>query len=905
MPDKVGPYKLLGLLGTGGMGVVYLAEQERPRRQVALKVMRPGTATPSALRRFEFEANALGRLQHEGIARIYEAGTDDAGRGPQPYFAMELIRGRPLTAYADGKRLDVRERLGLMVKVCRAVQHAHQRGVIHRDLKPGNVLVDESGQPKVLDFGVARVADRDLLTTCPQTDVGQLVGTLAYMSPEQAAADPDEVDTRADVYALGVICYELLTGRLPHVPKAKGFSAAVRAVAEAEAVPLASVNKLYRGDLDTIVAKALERDKARRYQTAADLADDIARYLRDEPIAARPPGTGYYLVKFARRHRALVAVAAGALLALVGGSWLAAAAFLQRERAELAERDRTRLLAEGHAQAAGAAAQRGHWREALDEYDKALAAGHADAVGLRLNKVRALLAVNDTERALAEVESLAATPGLREYEGLVLLLRGDVLLGRDDARAEELIAEAQPKGLPPAAASYAEALLAETTPDAVARLRRSLAVDPYQPRAHAALGLLLLLLGRFPEVHVELAAHEALFPEDDNATKLRVLLLALQGDLARANEVLEQRGRSLAEADAACLRALAKFVAAFHNPAAEPDRATGLPDLTRALEEVAPAFPRLGPVRPPGAMERATAIWHKLLPNVVQRPLRLPSAGPDDVIAAFQDLFPNVPIPPRVRRGFAPVLRAWGKAVSAGGDDPPGAWARDIAEQRRAVTLHPEGTIMYVCALRLFATERHAEAEALARQAAEAPALFPVRRNALVVTAAARAHIYATTVPQARAASTLGLVASCAGQGPFLAGCSLAASARVGAVKDLDALRPAVDDLRTVLALGPIRAGFQRTLAANVAVLVRENNLARQLLDDWLKQEPDSAEALYLRALVELRAGAPGEAVALADKALRLRPNDGVMQRLRKDAVEKLVEQARPFLPAGPAGPRP
>src|SRR5262249_47369930 len=155
-------------------------EQDRPRRQVALKVMRPGTTTPAALRRFEYEAQALGRLQHEGIARIYEAGTDDAGDGPQPYFAMELIRGRPLTAHADEKGLGVRERLALLVKVCRAVQHAHQRGVIHRDLKPANVLVDEAGQPKVLDFGVARVTDRDMLTTCPQTDAGQLVGTLAY-----------------------------------------------------------------------------------------------------------------------------------------------------------------------------------------------------------------------------------------------------------------------------------------------------------------------------------------------------------------------------------------------------------------------------------------------------------------------------------------------------------------------------------------------------------------------------------------------------------------------------------------------------------------------------------------------------------------------------------------------------
>jgi tetratricopeptide (TPR) repeat protein len=903
VPDKVGSYKLLGLLGAGGMGVVYLAEQDRPRRQVALKVMRPGTATPSALRRFEFEAQALGRLQHEGIARIFEAGTDDAGQGPQPYFAMELIRGRPLTAYADDRRLGVRERLALVVKVCRAVQHAHQRGVIHRDLKPANVLVDEAGQPRVLDFGVARVSDRDVLATCPQTDVGQLVGTLGYMSPEQAAADPDEVDTRSDVYALGVLCYELLAGRQPHALKGKGFSAAVRALADAEPVPLAEVNRAFRGDLDTLVAKALEKDKARRYQTAGDLADDIERYLNDEPIAARPPGKGYYLRKFARRHRTLVTIAAGLLVALMGGTWLAAVAFLQRERAELAEKEKTRLVADGHAQAAAAAAQRGHWREAVAEYDRALEAGHADAVGLRLNKVRALLAVSDTDRGLGEIEALAATPDLGDYEGPVLLLQGDGLLGRDDARAEELIRQAQQKGLPPAAAAYADALLAETTPEAVARLRRTLALDSYQPRAHATLGLLLLLLGRFPEARVELSTHEALFPEDANAAKLRVLLVALQGDMAKANEVLDEHRRHLADADVAPLRALAKFLTGFQDPGAHPDFNTGLPDLTRHLEVLAPAFPRLGPVPPPNPSDQLMALSNRLFPNLVPRQSRLPNASPDDVMAAFQGLMPNVPLPPRLRRGFAPVLRAWGKAVIGGGDEFIADWSKDIAEQRRAVTVHPEGTIMYVCALRLFASARWTESEALCREAADASALFPVRRHALVMAAASRAQDYVATVPFARAASNVGLTVSPAGLGPFAAACTLVAAANVGAVKDPDALRPAVEDLRAVLALGPLRIPIQRMLAVNVAMQVKEYNLARQLLDDWLRQEPDEPLALSTLALVELWAGAPGQALKVAERGLRLRPKDETLLHLKKVATESLVKQARPFLPPAPQNP--
>ena len=215
IPSVIGEYRILRLLGAGGMGTVYEAEQQTPHRKVALKIIKPGLSTDELLRRFELEANALGRLQHPGIAQIYEAGAADAGFGPQPYFAMEFIQGLSLLQHAEAHHLNMRERLELMAKVCEAVHHAHQRGIIHRDLKPGNILVDETGQPKILDFGVARVTDSETQVT-RQTDVGQLVGTLAYMSPEQVMSDPLELDVRSDVYALGVILYELLAGRLPY-----------------------------------------------------------------------------------------------------------------------------------------------------------------------------------------------------------------------------------------------------------------------------------------------------------------------------------------------------------------------------------------------------------------------------------------------------------------------------------------------------------------------------------------------------------------------------------------------------------------------------------------------------------------------------------------------------------------
>jgi tetratricopeptide (TPR) repeat protein len=328
LPAIIGRYRIIQLLSEGGMGVVYEAEQEQPRRRVALKVVKPGLGGPEMLRRFEQESQVLGRLQHPGIAQIYEAGAADNGFGPEPYFAMELVRGESLLEYADLHQLNVRQQLELMARVCEAVHHAHQRGIIHRDLKPGNILVNESGQPKILDFGIARATNRDVQAT-RQTDLGQLVGTLAYMSPEQVSADPLEVDTRSDVYALGVILFELLSGRLPY--KINGqLHEAVQIIREEDPPPLGSISRTYRGDVETIVAKALAKDKARRYSSAAELAADVQRYLRDEPIVARGLGFTYQLQKFVRRNKALVAGVAAVFAVLITGiiasTWEAARA---------------------------------------------------------------------------------------------------------------------------------------------------------------------------------------------------------------------------------------------------------------------------------------------------------------------------------------------------------------------------------------------------------------------------------------------------------------------------------------------------------------------------------------------------------------------------------------------------
>ncbi len=332
VPASLGRYRLRRLVGEGGMGAVYEAEQEQPRRIVALKVIKPGLVSENLLRRFERESEMLARLQHPAIAQVYEVGTSDTPFGPQPWFAMEFIHGQPLGQYADAHRLNARQRLELIARICDAVEHAHQRGIIHRDLKPANILVEESGQPRILDFGVALATDCDAQAT-RQTDVGQLIGTLAYMSPEQVLADPLELDTRSDVYALGVILYELLANRLPY-EVSNQLHEAVRAIREQDPLRLSSIDRSYRGDVETIVARALEKDKARRYASAAALAEDIRRYLRDEPITARPPSATYQLGKFAGRHKALVIATGAVMLVLAAGAVISAREAVRARRAE-------------------------------------------------------------------------------------------------------------------------------------------------------------------------------------------------------------------------------------------------------------------------------------------------------------------------------------------------------------------------------------------------------------------------------------------------------------------------------------------------------------------------------------------------------------------------------------------
>lgn len=317
VPARIGKYRIKELIGAGGMGEVYEALQEQPARTVALKVMRANIVSADALRRFEYEAELLANLRHPWIAQVYDAGTylDIETRAPRPYFVMELIPGaRPLTEYADEAKLSLAERLELFVHVCEAAGHAHQRGVIHRDIKPANIVVDNTGSLKLIDFGIARSHEvHSTLGDDSGTGGGgggggggrRIVGTLEYMPPEQCSGDTADLDVRADVYSLGATLYELLTGRVPFDLMGRSIEESLRIIRDKPPTSPSSVRKGIEADLDAIVLKALAKDRAQRYDTALDLAADLERYMRHEPVVARRVGVPGRLTRWARRNRAL------------------------------------------------------------------------------------------------------------------------------------------------------------------------------------------------------------------------------------------------------------------------------------------------------------------------------------------------------------------------------------------------------------------------------------------------------------------------------------------------------------------------------------------------------------------------------------------------------------------------
>jgi len=333
-PQWIGRYRILHEIGSGGMATVYAALQPQPRRTVALKVMKPDAAETHSTRRFRRESEILARLRHPSIAQVYDAGTYEHAGRTWPYFVMEYIAGaKTILEYVAQKQLNRRDRLKLFVSVCRAVEYGHQHRVLHRDLKPGNILIDQSGRLKIIDFGVASAPDLRVKDATMDTEDGRLVGTIQYMSPEQVASTPQDLDRRSDVYALGVLLYKLMTGAFPHDVEGRHVYEAVRIIREEEPVRPGKRNPELRGDLETIIMRAIAKSRSQRYRSAGELAADIVRFLNKQPIRARPARRLYRLRLYLQRHRAAVVTIAATMAVVLAAAGITAWALLQRNAA--------------------------------------------------------------------------------------------------------------------------------------------------------------------------------------------------------------------------------------------------------------------------------------------------------------------------------------------------------------------------------------------------------------------------------------------------------------------------------------------------------------------------------------------------------------------------------------------
>jgi serine/threonine protein kinase/tetratricopeptide (TPR) repeat protein len=568
---RIGPYKLLQRIGEGGMGAVWMAEQTEPvRRTVALKVIKAGLDTAQVVARFEAERQALALMDHPNIAKVFDAGVIGSGR---PYFVMELVKGTPITRYCDEHRLTPRQRLELFVPVCQAIQHAHQKGVIHRDIKPSNVLVapyDGRPVPKVIDFGVAKAAGQRLTERTMFTEVGSVVGTIEYMSPEQAELNNLDIDTRADIYSLGVLLYELLTGGPPFTRQrllGAAFTEMLRMIREVEPPKPSSrlsgsdelpglaakrmlepkrLTRLVHGDLDWIAMKCLEKDRGRRYETANGLAMDIQRYLADEAVLAGPPSARYRLRKFVRRHRGQVMGTTIVLLALVGGTVGTAIGLVRARQAEALAREQAAAAEQARADEAE---QRRRTRQALDDMlsDESLAFQTTQKE--LLPQQRAFL-----ERALGYYREFAARAATDE-EGRALVGLAHNRVGKIyDKLGQLAAAEAANR----AALAVQEKLAADFP--AVPEHRRDLA------NSHRRLGSLLTDLGRHPAAEAEyraaLALQEKLAAEHPAVPEYRWDLAHSHHGLGNLRRDLGQRPAAEAEYRAAL--ALQEKLAAEH-----------------------------------------------------------------------------------------------------------------------------------------------------------------------------------------------------------------------------------------------------------------------------------------------------------------------------------------------------
>ncbi|MHC4534364.1 MAG: protein kinase domain-containing protein [Planctomycetota bacterium] len=565
--EQIGPYKLLSILGEGGCGIVYLAERERPvKRRVALKIIKPGMDTKQVIARFETERQALALLDHPNVAHMFNAETTEAGR---PYFVMEYVKGVPLTEHCDRQNLGIEERLGLFLEVCEAVQHAHQKGIIHRDIKPSNILVSVQADkmvPKIIDFGIAKALSQSLTERTLLTEQGQIIGTPEYMSPEQAEMTNQDIDTRSDIYSLGVVLYVLLTGVLPFDPETlrEGGPESIRKVIREEQpktpsnristlnaedsaevarhrhIDFSTLQHRLRGDLDWITLRALEKDRMRRYGSVGEFAADIRRHLKHELVLARPPSTVYKIKKFIRRNRVTVTAASMVAAALVVGLILSTTLYLQKKSAlDALAKLETAVEVDRNLSTAQKLYAEGRYQAALAEIEEHLE--HKN-VGPKARLLHAHLLFEVGRFSDAEANLKKLLDEQPEVAGAAHYLLARIYAGGDSAKTKEHLQLAESL-LPQTAEAYCLRAMTADTPEKIIQwLSKAVQLNPSHYPSRKARALAYYAMKDYRKMEQDVEVIIVMRPMDSLGYALRAIA---RRETGRFDDAIKDHDRAI------------------------------------------------------------------------------------------------------------------------------------------------------------------------------------------------------------------------------------------------------------------------------------------------------------------------------------------------------------------------